>query len=227
MTAQDALEYIADHTGSKFQARSTIIDAMHAGDLTTTARKMWYVSDIDPTDEWCEITKKAQLEFEEIELPSDFWTASCQWPEETRHWRWKEGNFLLNASEADVDPFYGQALEGVEFDFREVMKLVGKSERSGAGGRKPDKERWAKFWINFLYDVSADLFDWGQFENKKQLKQAMMRGRNRDIFAPNNIDFAVDLAWTELVERSRLEDTGTKRNRVGDELMSRGLDKNI
>lgn len=207
IAANDAVSYIAGHVGSRYQARVLIADAMHCGDIITTADKVWYVRDIDPTDDWAELVKGAELLYENVELPSDYWTASPRWPEETRHWRWKEGNFLINASEADVDPFFGEALEKVQFDYREVMAIVGKTERSGGGGRKPNVKKWGIFWANFLYDCTNDFFDWTQFENKNQLKKAML-GSSPSLFADSAVNDAVDAAWEGLVlryARERLE----------------------
>lgn len=207
IAANDAVSYIAGHVGSRYQARVLIADAMHCGDIITTADKVWYVRDIDPTDDWAELVKGAELLYENVELPADYWTASPRWPEETRHWRWKEGKFLINASEADVDPFFGEALENVQFDYREVMAIVGKTERSGAGGRKPNVKKWGIFWANFLYDCTNDFFDWTQFENKNQLKKAML-GSSPSLFADSAVNDAVDAAWEGLVlryARERLE----------------------
>jgi hypothetical protein len=216
VTANDAVSYIAGHVGSRYQARLLIADALHCGDIITTADKIWSVSDIDPTDDWGELISGAELLYENVELPADYWMASSRWPEETRHWRWKEGNFLLNISDADVDPFIGEALENVQFDHRQVMALVGKTERSGAGGRKPDVERWAMFWTNFLYDCTNDFFDWTKFENKRQLKLAMLAS-SPSLFADSAVDKAVDVAWNGLVLRYSRERLDMIHARVSEE----------
>lgn len=216
VTANQAVEYIAPHAGSRYQARLIIADAMHSGELTTTADTMWYIEDIDPADEWNEITKGAKIAATDVELPSDYWMSSGQWPAETRHWRWKEGNFLLNTSETPFDPFYGEALGNVQFDHTQVAALVGKTDRTGAGGRQPDRKRWSRFWVNFLYDCAGDLFDWTQFENKNQLKQAMLAS-SPTLFAESNLDDAVNAAWEGLVVRCARERLASDRARVSGE----------
>jgi len=86
-----------------------------------------------------------------VELPADYWHGSHQWPAETRHWRWNEGNFLLDRGENPADIFWGDALENVWFEETQLERLIGKSSRAGVGGRKFDKERWADFWLNIIY----------------------------------------------------------------------------
>jgi hypothetical protein len=205
ITANEAVAYLAQHVGGKYQARTLIIDAMHSGDLITTADTMWVIDDADPTDPWDEIIKDASVFATDFELPSDYWHASYQWPSETRHWRWKEGNFLLNRSDTPMDPFTGDALGNVQFEQAQVERLIGKSSRAGIGGRKFDKDKWAEFWINILYATSAKTFAWDDFKSKNALKQFMLDECNEDMFADSSISFAVDLAWDRLSKRVERE----------------------
>lgn len=205
LSPSEAVRRIAEHVGSQFQARQIIADALHSGDLVASADAIWEISDIDPTDPWPTLLENATSLGSDVELQPDSWQASYCWPEEVRYWRWKEGNFLVNLSENPIEMFSGIALENVSLERRAVMSLVGRTDRTGSGGRKVDKERWSEFWINFLYDCAGDLCDWSQFENKHQLKQAML-GSSPDLFADSNVEpKIVDLAWNGLVARQARE----------------------
>lgn len=199
----DAVEYLAKHVGGRHQARALIIDAMHSGDLTTTCDKIYTLDEADPTERWEDIIKDAKASFSNIELEPDYWHLSCQWPSETRHWRWNEGNFILDKRETPVEPFYGDALENVHFEMFQLEKLTGKSSRAGVGGRKLDKERWAEFWLNIIYQSGVDKMDWTKFQSRNALKEYMLDQCNEDAFADSSVAYAVDLAWDKLVERSR------------------------
>lgn len=194
----EAVEYISAHAGNRYQARLMIADALHSGDLICYAEKVWEASDIDPTHPWETITSDAKLIGEDVEVSSSTWKSSFCWPDETRYWDWRSGNLLINVSEDPIEFFYALLLQNVQFDRKSVMALIGRTERTGAGGPKPDKVKWANFWINFLADCTGDHFDWTQFETKRQLKQAML-GSSPDLFSDSNVDFAVDLAWERLV----------------------------
>ena len=150
ITVPDAVEYLAQHVGGKYQARNLIIDAMHSGDLITTADTIWVINDADPTEEWEIIIKDAEVWATNVELSPEYWQSSYQWPAETRHWRWNNGNLLLDRSESTIDPFYGDALGNVQFELTQIERLTGKSSRAGIGGRKFDKELWAEFWLNII-----------------------------------------------------------------------------
>jgi hypothetical protein len=202
ITANEAVEYLAQHVGGKYQARSLIIDAMHSGDLITTADTMWVIEDADPTDPWDEIIKDASVFATDFGLPADYWHGSYQWPSETRHWRWREGNFLLNRSETPMDPFTGDALGNVQFEEAQVERLVGKSSRAGIGGRKFDKEKWAEFWLNIIYTSGREQKDWSKFPSRNALKNYMLQECNDGEFADSTIAFAVEMAWEKLVERT-------------------------
>ncbi len=205
VTANEAVEYLAPHLGGKYQARTAIADAMHNGDLITTADSVWVLTDTDPTEDWADIIKGAEAWATDVELPSNYWHGSYQWPSETRHWRWKEGNFLLNRSDTLLDAFTGDALVNVQFDQREVELLIGRSSRAGVGGRKFDKDKWAEFWINVIYETSAKHFEWDKFPSKNALKNFISDRCNEDMFADSSVAFAVDLAWEGLVKRAERE----------------------
>lgn len=151
VTAPESVDYLAQHVGGRYQARTLIIDAMHSGDLTTTCDTLWTINKANPTDEWERITRMGKVFAKNVELPADYWHGSHQWPAETRHWRWNEGNFLLDRGENPADIFWGDALENVWFEETQLERLIGKSSRAGVGGRKFDKERWADFWLNIIY----------------------------------------------------------------------------
>jgi hypothetical protein len=203
ITVPDAVEYLAQHVGGKYQARTLIIDAMHSGDLITTADTIWVINDADPTEPWDTIVKDAEIWVSNVELPPEYWQDSYQWPAETRHWRWNEGNFVLDRSESALDPFYGDALGNVQFELTQIERLTGKSSRAGVGGRKFEKERWADFWLNVIYQSGVDKKDWSKFASRNALKNYMLDECNDGEFADSTVAYAVDLAWTKLVERSR------------------------
>lgn len=202
VTANEAVEYLAPHLGGRYQARTAIADAMHSGDLITTADTVWVITDADPTDDWVDVIKDAEVWVTNVELPADYWHGSYQWPSETRHWRWKEGNFLLNRSDTPMDPFTGDALGNVQFDQREVELLIGRPSRAGIGGRKFDKDKWAEFWINIIYETSGKDFEWDKFQSKNSLKNFMLDTCNEDLFADSSVAYAVDLAWERLVQQA-------------------------
>lgn len=203
ITVPDAVEYLAQHVGGKYQARNLIIDAMHSGDLITTADTIWVINDADPTEEWEIIIKDAEVWATNVELSPEYWQSSYQWPAETRHWRWNNGNLLLDRSESTIDPFYGDALGNVQFELTQIERLTGKSSRAGIGGRKFDKELWAEFWLNIIYRSGVDKKDWTKFASRNALKNYMLDECNDGEFAASSVAYAVDLAWTKLVERAR------------------------
>lgn len=202
VTANEAVEYLAPYLGGRYQARTAIADAMHSGDLITTADTVWVLTDADPTDDWVDVIKDAEVWVTNVELPADYWHGSYQWPSETRHWRWKEGNFLLDRSDTPMDPFTGDALGNVQFEQREIERLIGRPSRAGIGGRKFDKDKWAEFWINIIYETSGKNLEWDKFQSKNSLKNFMLDTCNEDLFADSSVAYAVDLAWERLVQRA-------------------------
>ncbi len=43
VSAGDAVDYLAQHVGGTYQARTLIIDAMHSGDLVTRCDTLWEI----------------------------------------------------------------------------------------------------------------------------------------------------------------------------------------
>lgn len=205
ITPTEASTAIIPHIGgSRQQARALIADALHEGDLVAVAANVWEVWDIDPTDPWENLKSDAKHLLADAEIGPDSWRGSFCWPDETRYWHWKEGNFLINFSEEPLELFGGLMLEDVRFNRPAVLALVGKTDRTGIGGRKSDRAKWADFWVRFLYDCCGDRMDFQIFQNRHQLKQAMLAS-NPDTFADSNIDFAVSIAWEQLVLRQARE----------------------
>ena len=206
LTPLESVARVAQYAGSHYQARALLADALHSGELIAVANRVLQINDIDPTDPWEILVKNAFVLGEDVELEPQSWRASYCWPDEVRYWRWKEGNLLLNTSDSPLDFFGGVALEGVRFDRRTVLNLIGRTDRTGVGGRKLDKKSWSHFWVNFLYDCAGDLFDWTRFENRNQLRQAMLAANPYPAFSDGNVGpEIVDIAWDGLVARSARE----------------------
>jgi hypothetical protein len=76
ISAPEAVDYLAQHVGGRYQARTLIIDAMHSGDLITTCDTLWSLKKANPTDEWERITRLGKVSATNVELPADYWHGS-------------------------------------------------------------------------------------------------------------------------------------------------------
>lgn len=204
ISASSAIGLISNFAGNDYQAKLVIADGLYAGKVTAVAANVWQRTaggDLSVAS-WSSLTAAAKKIGSDVEVGPTSWKASFRWPEEVRFWNWETGNFVVCASdENDYQPtrIY---LENVRFRRSEVTALVGRTDRSGAGGRKSDRQRWAEFWTRILRKINEQKpgFDWTQFNSERELK-AFMHSASNEIFSDNAIDAEVKAVWVDVVLR--------------------------
>lgn len=213
-----AIALILHYVGSEFEAKQVIADGLHSGKVACVAEYIWETNVGDIYGDWTPRKHGDFLYEHDAEISGDFWSESLQWPKDTNHWRWDKSEFVIFTSTEDDDRLARIYFKNVRLLKKDVMSLVGRSNRSG--GPKPDRERWALFWINILQKYTAN-FDWTTFDSPQELKRAFLDANSHDgAFSDNNIDFAVAMAWEYLVKRSARERLRSGLSVVSDQSLS-------
>lgn len=215
MSPTEAIGEILHYAGSEFAAKQVLADGLRSGKLRIVADHVWETDVGDINEDWIPRRHGDRIYHENVELEPGFLSSSVQWPRDLAYWRWDKGEFVIIISPDDEWGRFSRVyIQGALLVRHEVMALVGRSSRSG--GPKSDRERWAMFWINVLWDFTGEDFDWTQYGSPSELKIAFLsanedaanepgaRGR-KTMFADSNIDFAVELAWKHLVKRAARE----------------------
>lgn len=213
VTPSEALALIVHYVGTEYIAKQVIGDGLYCNKITTVADLVWETDLGDISDEWIPRRFLDNMYEEDVELEPGCFAGSAQWPAEMVHWRWDTGDFVLFLSDPDADRLTRIHMRGVQFVRKDILALVGRNNRKGAGGPKPDRERWTEFWISVLYGVSKESFDWTQFDNPHQLKVQLQKWSD-DLWTDNNLDGVVSDVWKGLVQRCAAE---RKHGRVSDE----------
>ncbi|MFS0770797.1 hypothetical protein [Sphingomonas sp. 1P08PE] len=214
ISPREAIAKIIHYVGSELEAKQVLADGLRSGKARLVAAYMWETDVGDVQDEWVPRRRKGFDYDEDVEIHSSYFTASMQWPKELLDWRWDNAEFVVYNTPGHDPKLNRCYFKGVRFVEEDVLKLVGRSGRSG--GPKSDRERWAMFWINVLWDFTGANYDWTQYETPYELKQALLSANedaanepgvrgDKTMFADSNIDFAVELAWKHLVLRSARE----------------------
>ncbi len=214
ISPNDAIAKIIHYVGSELQAKEVLADGLRSGKARLVAAYMWGTDVGDVQDEWIPRQRKSFDYDEDVEIHASYFTSSMQWPRDMLDWRWDDAEFVVYYTPEHALKINRCYFKGVRFVEEDVLKLVGRSSRSG--GRKSDRQRWAMFWINVLWDFTGGNYDWTQYETPYELKQALLSANedaanepgargDKTMFADSNIDFAVELAWNHLVLRAARE----------------------
>lgn len=217
---QVALDLIVHYAGSEYQAKNIISDALRSGKINCMAQYVWRSDRADIREEWKPVRCKNYEFWKDQHFTGAMFAESLQWPKDTTFWKWEKAEFVILMSDEFSDRQIYLFMKNIRLLKSDVLGLVGRSSRSG--GPKSDRERWALFWINILYDFTKNNFDWTVFDSPQDLKNAFVASNDsaeavhttKGPFNENNIDFAVEIAWEHLVKRaagSRLRADGRAR----------------
>lgn len=203
ISPNDAIAAIIQYAGNEFQAKQVISDGLLSGKVRAIADWMWERTGGDPDSDGEALRRGGRSIEQDIEIHPDSWKSSRTWPAELRYWNWEEGNFVVCLTDPEDDRPIRGYFHGVRLLRDNILALVGRTARTGAGGPKSDRDRWARVWIEIVLNTSRG-YDWTKFENRYQLRQEIASWCD-DEFSESTLSVAVEKVWENIVLRRAAE----------------------